>query len=111
MAVSSHIVFKFEYNALHHWPGEPQSSVYNLVAPHQHYFLITLHIPVKDLDREIEFIQFRNEFIEKVDMTYFGDFGARSCEMIATELMALSEIATKVEVFENEYVGAIVERS
>ena len=44
-------------------------------------------------------------------MTYFGDFGARSCEMIATELMALSEISTKVEVFENEYVGAIVERS
>ena len=111
MAVSSHIVIKFEYNAMHHWPGEPQSSVYNLVASHQHFFLITLHIPVKELDREIEFINYREMFMCKVDITYSGDFGARSCEMIATELMALSEIATKVEVFENEYVGAIVERS
>ena len=104
------IVMRLTYGATHHWPGEPQPSRLNLVESHFHHFQIEIRHPVHELDREIEFIQYRAELYDLIDRRYEHNFGARSCEMIATDLREhVAPYATQISVFEDDFVGAVVE--
>ena len=94
----------------HCWPGAPDHRSY-LRVKHQHTFLFKIFVPVVEADREMEFHDLR-EKLEIILKTMFptGDFGHRSCEMIAIELLQKIPEARAAWVAEDPNHGSTVYR-
>lgn len=87
------IEVKFVVPGLHHFPGAANSEfrdVAYLAHPHRHSFVFRVLIDVEQNEREIEFLQFQDwltlQYLIPEGETVY-DFGARSCETIAEELI------------------------
>lgn len=85
---------KFQIEALHNWPGCPIEEVSYLRDLHRHVFHFVCYKKITHDDRDIEFIQFGHQAKEYVMNKYWDDekrlciFGAKSCEMLADELIS-----------------------
>lgn len=95
----------------HHYPDAPQEVEF-LKYPHRHMFEIRCQFKVTDSNREIEIFLKQGEVFMKISK-HFGrpaDFGAMSCEMIGEWIMDKFENCVEVEVLEDGYGGAIIQR-
>jgi hypothetical protein len=99
--------------------------VHFLSQPHRHLFVIRARREVTQTDRELEFFLFQRELEQAVGYLFPGgdhmcfdprhrfdpamglDFGSRSCEMIASELLLHMNL-TRCGVWEDDENGAIV---
>lgn len=107
------------FDGVHHWPDAPLHRGY-LRHPHHHTFKVTAFAGVDHDDRAIEFHDFRLRLTNAVaslgqvranEHGIVAYLGAMSCEMIGAKLLESLPEATKIEVDEDEYVGATVYRS
>ena len=106
------IVVKLQYEALHNWPGvvdamPDKSHIHFLKYPHRHVFYITLEKIVLHDDRHIEIIDFKQKVLKHLEHTFQGNFEHRSCEMIGEYLLKHFD-CTSVEVLEDNENGAKV---
>jgi NTP pyrophosphatase (non-canonical NTP hydrolase) len=74
-------------SGFHRWPGAPSHRAY-LGLRHQHTFWFEVRIPVDKADRDLEFHDMR-ERLELILLTMFpkGEFGDKSCEQIAIDIL------------------------
>lgn len=106
----------------HNWPDCPYEDVAFLRDTHRHLFQIKAYKLVTHGNRDIEFIRLKNQILKYLNDTYEiwvgnkqGDttvfeykmhsFGARSCEMLAEELINHFELS-QCEVSEDLENGA-----
>lgn len=108
------IKIKLQVEGLHSWPqaAEVFPDVAFLSYPHRHIFHITLTKRVTHNDRDIEIIRFKREILGYLKRVHsngeeFLDFGRRSCEDIAEELLTQFNL-DMVEVLEDNENGAIL---
>ena len=98
----------------HSWPGCPYEEVAYLRDEHRHMFHIKAYKSVIHSDRDVEFIMLKHEIQIYLHTMYYWAknkihrFGAKSCEMIAQELIDNFELS-RCEVSEDGENGAIVE--
>lgn len=99
-----------QFEGIHHWPGCPFEAVRYLRDPHRHIFHIKAHKRVYHDDRDVEFIMLKHEIQQYLAATYSGGImGAKSCEMLARELMERFDLI-QVDVSEDNENGAIVSK-
>lgn len=102
------------HNAIegYHFYPDPPKEVEFLKYPHRHIFDIRCQFEVADSNREIEiFIQQSGVFM--TISRHFGspaDFGSMSCEMICEWILKQFDECVEVQVLEDGYGGAIVQR-
>lgn len=114
-----HIIVSDKVTGFHCWPDAPASRGY-LAHPHVHEFLVTVWLDVSHADRETEFHDVRTKLhrvLKKMGAGYafapepYLDFGTRSCEQIAIEVLGEMSEVSSCEVCEDEFGGARVSRS
>lgn len=111
--IKSEVYCTLQVEGIHNWPGCPFEEVSYLRNPHRHVFHIKAHAPVHHDDRDVEFILLKHHITEYLNTTYWSDdvwclyFGARSCEMIARELIDQFGLS-RCEVNEDGENGAIL---
>lgn len=108
----------------HNWPGCPFDEVAYLRDTHRHLFGIKAYKLVTHSDRDVEFIMLKHQIEQYIKGTYriwtfageghstpmnggVCQFGAKSCEMLAKELIKEFGL-TRCEVDEDGENGAIV---
>ena len=104
---------KLELEGLHNWPDAKKvfPEVAFLSDIHRHKWYITAKKKVNHDDRDIEFIMFKRDIEEYLRSKYYKEdyrshfFGAKSCEMLATEILDLFGCCY-VSVFEDNENGA-----
>lgn len=112
--MKTRLVINLQVEGLHYWKDAKTKlpEVGFLSHPHRHIFHIQLTMEVNDLDREIEFINFKHNVLDYISNKWseFGicDFKGMSCEMIAKDLLETFQ-AKKVSVMEDGENGAEVE--
>lgn len=100
-----------QFQGIHNWPGCPFDEVAYLRDPHRHMFHIKAYKEVFHDDRDVEFIMLKNAIQKYIAETYpDGVLGAKSCEMLAVELIEKFELC-QCEVNEDGENGAIVTRT
>lgn len=95
----------------HSYPDAPKSCVY-LSARHRHVFVIRCKFLVSHNNREVE-INTMNKEIEDALLNEFGspcEFGSYSCEDIAQWLLNRFSSMNEVEVLEDNFGGATIQR-
>lgn len=112
------VIIKFQIEALHCWKDIPESHPsHYLKHPHRHNFHFQLRFIVEGSNREIEFINKKNQVESTVRAWADIDppsgllsFGEKSCEMLAEDLLRhyLIENCWWVEVLEDGEMGALV---
>jgi len=113
--LQTNVIVQLAVEGLHCWPAarEVFPEVSFLSDPHRHVFHIKLKKRVYHDDRDIEFIMFKRDVQQYLydryylDLQRIHDFGPKSCEMIARELLAEFE-CEYVSVFEDNENGAEV---
>ena len=105
--MTTNIIVKLTYEALHQWADCDIEEVYYLKYPHRHTFYITAKKKVNHDDRDIEIIMFKKNILDYIDDKYKGFFGFLSCEMIAKELVAKFNLSY-CQVLEDNENGAEV---
>ena len=109
------VIAKIEIEGLHNWPAADKvfPEVGFLSNMHRHKWFITAKKRVLHDDRDVEFIMFKRDIIEYLNTQYYNaesrthEFGAKSCEMLAREIM-LEFDCLYVAVFEDNENGAEV---
>lgn len=101
---------RFQVEGWHKWPGASEKRRY-LANSHRHMFHVEAAVEVAELDREIEFHDLKDACIE---LFPGGDMGAKSCEMMATDLgnallALLGPRRLHITVSEDGEVGATIE--
>lgn len=97
----------------HNWPDCPYDEVDFLADPHRHMFHVRAVKEVHHDDRDIEFIMLKHKIEAALHDRYYNkrkrthEFGYRSCEMLASELLGIFELC-EVTVSEDGENGAIV---
>lgn len=102
---------------IHNWSTCNIESVSFLKYPHTHTFYFRCYFHVFHDDRDKEFFDVKQRIVSYLREKYpakgfnehFLDFGSKSCEMLASELLEIFS-CKKVEVFEDNLDGAIVEK-
>ena len=111
--MNTNVIAKLEIEGLHNWPAADKvfPEVGFLSYMHRHKWYITAKKPVYHDDRDVEFIMFKRDIEEWLRNTYWSEssrtheFGAKSCEMLAREI--LEEFGCNyVSVFEDNENGA-----
>ena len=111
--MKTNVIAKLEIEGLHNWPDAEAvfPEVGFLASMHRHKWYITAKKPVYHDDRDVEFIMFKRDIEEWLRNTYWNtssrthEFGAKSCEMLAREI--LEEFGCNfVSVFEDNENGA-----
>jgi hypothetical protein len=103
------VVIRTQFHATHCWPGCDIESVQYLQHEHRHVFHVTMKWKVTHTDRDIEFISKKNVVEDLISYRYKNKFlGAKSCEMIAVELMKEFPSCIYCSVFEDDENGAEV---
>ena len=109
------VIAKIEVDGLHNWP-DAQSIVPEvgfLANMHRHKWYITAKKKVNHDDRDVEFIMFGRDIEQWLGTEYYNglsrthEFGAKSCEMLALEIMKEFN-CVYVSVFEDGENGAEV---
>lgn len=81
------IEVRFQVKGKHCWPSAPDAVAF-LRHPHRHTFHFRVRIAVCHLDRDVEFIMFRD--LCRQAFSHHGhetiNFGTKSCEQLATTL-------------------------
>lgn len=117
MYLKKTIKVKLQVEGLHSWPEarEVFPEVGFLSDPHRHIFHISITKSVAHNDRDIEIIMFKRTVLNYLHDVYQDqqakclDFGRRSCEDLAEELLLRFDLDW-VEVLEDNENGAIVEK-
>lgn len=122
----------FDVVGFHYWPDAPHEVAY-LKHDHRHVFKYRVEVEVQGSDREVEFQILKSCALDHVARTYMKrarhevglcigakvvyepgyEFGKRSCEMLAWEMLeylrgALGVHSVSVEVSEDGECGARV---
>jgi hypothetical protein len=111
--IKSEVFCTLQVEATHNWPGCPFEEVDYLRAPHRHVFHIKAYVVVNHSDRDQEFIILKHMIQNYIKDKYFDVskqlcvFGAKSCEMIAEELITQFKLS-RCEVSEDNENGAIL---
>ena len=113
--MKTNIIAKIEVEGLHNWP-DAQGYYYEvgfLSNVHRHKWFITAKKQVLHDDRDVEFIVFGRDIKQWLERKYYNpesrthEFGAKSCEMLAKEIMIRFDCCY-VSVFEDNENGAEV---
>ena len=113
--MKTNVIANLEIEGLHNWPAADQvfPEVGLLSNMHRHKWFITAKKRVFHDDRDVEFIMFKRDIIQWLEHQYYNkksrthEFGAKSCEMLAKEIM--EEFGcVYVSVFEDNENGAEV---
>lgn len=92
--LNTYVYCSLQYEATHCWPECPFDAVSYLRSPHRHMFHITAYVAVYHDDRNVEFILLKHRIENYLSITYpHHDFGSKSCEMIARELIERFELS------------------
>jgi len=92
----TNIIVNIQVEGLHNWPAARKvlPAVGFLSDPHRHIFHIECKKRVAHDDRDVEIIMFKREIRAYLTATYrtnvlmsLCDFGSKSCEMLARELL------------------------
>tara|TARA_A100001201_G_scaffold112001_1_gene95951 strand:- start:30 stop:377 length:348 start_codon:yes stop_codon:yes gene_type:complete len=113
--MKTNVIAKLEVEGLHNWPAAQSvfPEVGFLANMHRHKWFITAKKKVNHDDRDVEFIMFKRDIEEWLKTTYYNtlsrthEFGAKSCEMLAKEIMEEFD-CVYVSVFEDNENGAEV---
>ena len=113
--MKTNIIVKLEIEGLHNWPDAQAivPEVGFLSSMHRHKWFITVKKQVNHDDRDVEFIMFKRDIEEWLGHQYYNlasrthEFGAKSCEMLAEEILKEFE-CVYVSVFEDNENGAEV---
>jgi NTP pyrophosphatase (non-canonical NTP hydrolase) len=94
----------------HRWPMAPEHRAY-LRERHLHNFRFEVFIPVEGPDRDIEFHDAR-EALERAihDIAPTCEFGDKSCEMLAQEVLDRMPEVSEARVSEDPNHGGVVTR-
>lgn len=84
--VLTFIKVRFDVVGFHHYPNAPEDVAY-LRSSHRHVFQFTVSAEVKEDDREIEFHTLKRNLLRFFKGGSEVEFGAKSCEMIASSVM------------------------
>lgn len=111
----TNVIARLEVEGLHSWPDAKHvfPEVSFLSDMHRHKWFITAKKRVYHDDRDCEFIMFKRDISDYLYAKYYNtktrthEFGARSCEMLARELMEEFD-CVYVSVFEDNECGAEV---
>lgn len=115
MIVHEAIRVSFQWAGIHRWPKAEGRHEY-LQHPHRHLFKGVATIEVFDSDRELEFLAVK-DFLEEDVLPEYKDLGARSCELMAREIITNltarygAHRDIEVEVSEDGENGAVVKWS
>lgn len=109
------IVVTLQIEALHHWPEAlAEFPVMGFLAhPHRHIFHVTAKKEVSHDNRDIEIIAFKRKLHLYLQQTYWDydldvcNFQAKSCEMLAKELIEYHDLQY-CQVLEDNENGAEV---
>lgn len=90
----SFVSVRVQFEGLHRWPDAPEQVAF-LKNPHRHIFIITAIKQVFHNDRDVEFFMLRSkikifitaEYGEGNPSKMLFDLGAKSCEMMAFEIL------------------------
>ena len=110
--METYVKVKVVFAGMHYWPDAKNF----LRFYHRHLFYITATLPVSHDDRDIEFFEFRDLLSQYISNIYCSpnshtaDFGTRSCEQIAKEILEKFD-CSEVEVSEDNENSAIVRRT
>lgn len=112
------IIVKLQVEGVHFWPDAKTKlpEVAYLSSPHRHIFHVTVTKAVTHEDRDIEIIMFKRELQDYFQRNFFDtslqlvNFGARSCETIAKDLVEAFDLDI-AEVLEDGENGAAVLKS
>ena len=103
---STNIIITTSFSAIHCWSKCPIKEVSYLKNPHRHVFHLKLKFPVSHNDRDIEFINMKNDINAYIHDFWEGkDIGQESCEMICRTFMVFFN-ASYVRVMEDNENGA-----
>jgi hypothetical protein len=110
------VLIKLSIDACHNFPlaADLFPEVDFLADRHRHMFHFKIECYVSHDDRQIEFLMLKRDILDYLLETYYDygtrthEFGARSCEMLATEILNYFS-AKRVEVWEDDENGAAVE--
>ena len=113
--MKTNVIAKIEIEGLHNWPAADKvfPEVGFLSNMHRHKWYITAKKKVHHDDRDVEFILFGRDIKEWLNHQYYNpisrthEFGAKSCEMLAKEIMKEFD-CVYVSVFEDNENGAEV---
>ena len=113
--MKTNVIAKLEIEGMHNWPGAKDifPEVAFLSDMHRHKWFITAKKAVNHDDRDVEFIMFKRDILDYLLEEYYNndtrthEFGAKSCEMLAKEIMEAFE-CNYVSVFEDNENGAEV---
>ena len=111
--MKTNIIVKLEIEGLHNWPDAESvfPEVGFLASMHRHKWFITAKKEVFHDDRDVEFIMFKRDILEYLEHEYYNfesrthEFGAKSCEMLAKEILKEFK-CNYVSVFEDNEIGA-----
>jgi len=112
--MKTEIIVTLAVDGIHKFPAAHQlfPEVAFLSYDHRHAFHFKIYKLVQHDDRDVEFIMFKRDVLQYLNKYYDTElrclnFGARSCEMLAKEIM-LQFDCTQVEVWEDLENGARV---
>jgi hypothetical protein len=111
------VIVKLAVDGCHNFPMAAKlfPEVAFLSDRHRHMFNFTVACAVTHSDRDKEFIMLKRDIIDYINGEYFSDltrtceFGPKSCEMLAEEVLKEFD-AEWVEVWEDNENGARVEK-
>ena len=105
---STNIIINTSFSATHCWPNCPIPEVKYLKNPHRHVFHLRLKFPVSHADRDIEFINMKNQVHAYIETGWEGcNLEEMSCETIAKTFLSYFK-ASYVRVMEDDENGAEV---
>jgi hypothetical protein len=110
--MNTNIIVKFAIEGFHYWKEAP-TEVRFLRPNHRHIFHFRLEKAVSHSDRDIEIILFGREVKQFLHKTFssqnqpYLEFGSRSCEQIAEQLLKTFHLES-AQVLEDNENGAIV---
>lgn len=112
MEIKTEVYCTLQIEGTHNWPNCPFDEVDYLRVPHRHVFHIKAYKQVFHDDRDVEFIMLKHAIGKYFEIYYDTEkklhvFGAKSCEMIARELITAFGLC-KCEVNEDNENGAIL---
>ncbi len=117
MNTKTTVIVKLAVDGCHNFPkaAELFPEVAFLADRHRHMFHFTVACAVRHDDRDKEFIMLKRDVEEYLYSTYYEansrtcEFGPRSCEMLAEEILNEFD-AEWVEVWEDNENGARISR-
>jgi hypothetical protein len=112
----TYVVVRLQVDGMHNFPAAREifPEVGFLADRHRHIFHVEAKKEVFHDDRDVEFIMFKRDIQDYLKQMYYKpetrthEFGPKSCEMLAKEILNQFDCVT-VSVWEDLENGAIVE--